>query len=183
MLSSLKIRTMRNVSYVGMSQLMTLLLSLGTVAVLARILTPNDFGIVVIGMVLLNLFCNIQHFVALPADHRRYVSKLEHLISDYERDVGDDGLTHLGEILDMHDISMDPECGSLEEFVKRSSSNINNRCIHQHVFDTRLTARMIEQVGFRILVLVSQSPYHIIALCQRPVLRIEDREPDKSGAS
>ena len=46
---------------------MILLLSLGTVVILARILTPDDFGIVGIGMVLLNLFYNIQDFGVLPA--------------------------------------------------------------------------------------------------------------------
>lgn len=67
MLSSLKIRTIRNVSYIGTSQLIALLLSLGTMIVLARILTPDDFGIVGIGMVLLNLFYNLQDFGVLPA--------------------------------------------------------------------------------------------------------------------
>jgi hypothetical protein len=38
-------------------------------------------------------------------------------------------------------------------------------------------------VGFRILMLVSEPPFHIIVLCQKTSLRVENREPDKNGAS
>lgn len=107
-------------------------------------------------------------------DRHRSVSTLEHLIADYEKDVGEDDLTHLREVLDMHDLSVDPECGSFEEFAKRSAKNVDNRCIHHHVFDTDLVARMIDHVGFSNLLLTSQPPYHIIALCQKLVSAVRD---------
>lgn len=101
-------------------------------------------------------------------DHRRPVSPLEHLIADYERDVGEDDITHLREVLEMHDLSMDPGCRSFEEFAMRSSKNIENRCIHHHVFDADLVARMMGHVGFKSLMMTSQPPDHIIALWQKP---------------
>ena len=67
LLSSIKKRTVRNVSYIGASQIITLLLSLITVAVLTRMLTPEDFGIVSIGMIFMALFANIQDFGVAPA--------------------------------------------------------------------------------------------------------------------
>jgi len=61
-LSTLETRTVRNISYVGVSQAATLLLSLLTITILARILTPEDFGIVSIGALFMTLFGAIQDF-------------------------------------------------------------------------------------------------------------------------
>lgn len=44
-----------------------MLLSIGTVAILARILTPEDYGVVALGMILIILFANIQDFGILSA--------------------------------------------------------------------------------------------------------------------
>jgi PST family polysaccharide transporter len=66
-LSSLEARVARNVSYVGFSQLIVLFLSIGTITLLARILTPEDFGIVALGLVFVNLFYSLQDFGIIPA--------------------------------------------------------------------------------------------------------------------
>jgi O-antigen/teichoic acid export membrane protein len=44
-----------------------MLLSIGTVAILARILTPEDYGIIGVGAVLMALFTGIQDFGILPS--------------------------------------------------------------------------------------------------------------------
>jgi PST family polysaccharide transporter len=64
---SLSSRTVKNVSFIGLSQIAVLGLMLLTAAVLARILTPVDFGIVSIGMVFIALFTTIQDFGVLSA--------------------------------------------------------------------------------------------------------------------
>ena len=61
-MSTLETRTVRNISYIGVSQAATLLLSLLTVTILARVLTPEDFGIVSIGALFMFLFGTIQDF-------------------------------------------------------------------------------------------------------------------------
>lgn len=61
-LPTLETRTVRNISYMGVSQAATLFLSLLTVTILARILTPEDFGIVSIGALFMFLFATIQDF-------------------------------------------------------------------------------------------------------------------------
>ena len=66
-MATLETRTVRNVSYIGASQLIVLLLTLLTVTVLTRLLTPEDFGIVSIGMIFMVLFNNIQDFGIAPA--------------------------------------------------------------------------------------------------------------------
>jgi len=62
LLSTLETRTVRNISFIGVSQAVTLLLSLLSVTVLARVLTPEDFGIVSIGVLFMFLFTTIQDF-------------------------------------------------------------------------------------------------------------------------
>lgn len=61
-LSTLETRTVRNISYIGISQAAILLLSLLTVTILARVLTPEDFGIVSISALFMALFISIQDF-------------------------------------------------------------------------------------------------------------------------
>ncbi len=68
-------------------------------------------------------------------DHKRKVVKFEHLLQDYESKITEDDLTHLEEILKLHDLELDPLAGTLEQFRERSLKNFENRCLHQHVFD------------------------------------------------
>lgn len=65
--STLETRTVRSISYTAASQIAVLLLTLLTVTVLARLLTPEDFGIVSIGMLFMTLFASIQDFGIVPA--------------------------------------------------------------------------------------------------------------------
>jgi SAM-dependent methyltransferase len=74
-------------------------------------------------------------------DHRRPVTSFEHLLSDDAMCTNEHDLTHLGEILDLHDISKD-SVGSLERLKRRSQKNFENRCIHHHVFDVDLLVKL-----------------------------------------
>lgn len=67
-------------SYIAASQLAVLLLTLLNVTVLARVLTPEDFGIVGVGVLLMTLFANIQDFGVAPAVIQRD-SRIEDSIS------------------------------------------------------------------------------------------------------
>lgn len=49
-------------------------------------------------------------------DHRRPVSLLTHLIEDFESETKEDDLTHLSEILLLHDLSMDARGGGYGVF-------------------------------------------------------------------
>lgn len=100
-------------------------------------------------------------------DHRRSVTTLEHLIYDFERHVGEDDLSHLPEILELHDLSMDPPAGDRESFLKRSLKNYENRCLHHHVFDTELVVKMLNYTGLHIVDIQHALPYHIVTLSQK----------------
>jgi len=84
-------------------------------------------------------------------DHQRSVTKFEHLLDDFTHDIGEDDLTHLDEILALHDLSRDPAAGDLEQFRQRSLKNFENRTLHHHVFDVPLIEKMLNHVGFEIV--------------------------------
>ena len=71
-------------------------------------------------------------------DHKRSYSKFSTLLSQYEKDVGEDDLSTLPEILANHDLSLDPPAGDFDNFKQRSLDNFNNRCLHHYVYDDEL---------------------------------------------
>jgi SAM-dependent methyltransferase len=84
-------------------------------------------------------------------DHNRPITTLGHLIDDYHRNVGEEDLTHLQEILELHDLPMDPPAGTYEDFKARSLLNLENRALHHHVFNISLLRDICEQIHLRIL--------------------------------
>ena len=75
---------------------------------------------------------------SLCFDHNREYSKFSILLSQYEKNVGEDDLSTLPEILQNHDLGMDPPAGDLGSFTKRSLDNFNNRCLHHYVYNDEL---------------------------------------------
>jgi SAM-dependent methyltransferase len=96
-------------------------------------------------------------------DHRRPVTTLAHLRNDFARHVGEDDLTHLPEILALHDLSRDPAAGSPVEFETRSRANAQNRCLHHHVFDLALIRAILAETGWEVLAAESLAPLHLVA--------------------
>lgn len=100
-------------------------------------------------------------------DHRRPITELAHLIQDRENRVDEDDLTHLDEILRLHDLVKDPAAGSFEDFKERSLRNLENRGLHHHVFDTRLAVSMIDHMGLEILAVEVRQPMHIVVAARK----------------
>lgn len=112
-------------------------------------------------------------------DHRRPVTRLEHLIADHVAGVKEDDLTHLPEILELHDLARDPGAGSAQEFERRSRANVENRCLHHHVFDTTLVAHLLDHVGLQLLAVEAMRPNHVIAVARKPS---DGSRPDNAAA-
>ncbi len=102
-------------------------------------------------------------------DHRRPVTALAHLIEDHQRGVSEADLTHLPEVLELHDLARDPDAGSKEEFRLRSEKNVENRCLHHHVFDLALARDMVEHGGMKILATQTAMPFHIMVVAEKPL--------------
>lgn len=83
-------------------------------------------------------------------DHRRDDTKFIHLIDDYRDQVNDADLTHLEEILRLHDLSRDPWAGSPDAFSQRSKKNYENRALHQHVFSQELLYQVFTCLNIEI---------------------------------
>jgi len=75
-------------------------------------------------------------------DHKREITNYRHLLEDYNNGIDEHNLTHLDEILKLHDLPMDPQAGTFEQFKKRSLQNYENRCLHHHVFDLKVLEEM-----------------------------------------
>lgn len=83
-------------------------------------------------------------------DHNREYTVFGHLLDDYENKVQEDDLSHLPEIIEKHDYDMDPACGGKENFIKRAMKNMENRCLHHHVFNGELLSRAFEFAGIKV---------------------------------
>jgi len=78
----------------------------------------------------------------LNFDHNRDIVKFNHLLADYYNNVQEDDLGHLEEVLKLHDLTLDPEAGTFEEFKERCLKNFENRCLHHHVFDLNVLSEI-----------------------------------------
>jgi SAM-dependent methyltransferase len=84
-------------------------------------------------------------------DHRRAFTTFEHLLSDYEEGTPESDLTHLDEILEKHDYSMDAASSDPQKFRARSLDNFTNRCLHHHVFNLDLLKMIFDLAGIETL--------------------------------
>jgi SAM-dependent methyltransferase len=104
---------------------------------------------------------------ACTFDHRRPVTTMAHLVQDFEQNVTEADLTHLEEILRLHDLARDPGGGNFHAFKERSERNAENRCLHHHVFDRQLAIKIVDWIGLQIVVVETLWPYHILVVAQK----------------
>lgn len=100
-------------------------------------------------------------------DHRRPVTTMQHLISDFEVGMAEDDLTHMPEIMALHDLERDSAAGDREAFKNRSLLNFENRCFHHHVFDTHLAVNLADHMGLKIRAVEPILPLHILVVTQK----------------
>ena len=84
-------------------------------------------------------------------DWRRPVTTLDHMKKDYAMGTPESDLTHLDEILALHDLSRDPGAGTAEQFHARSLQNTKFRALHHHVFIPESAVELLKEVGFSII--------------------------------
>lgn len=101
-------------------------------------------------------------------DHRRPVTTIEHILDDFRNETAEDDRTHIPEVLELHDFERDHWAESRDAFRKRCEDNPQNRCVHHHVFDTELAARLVHRAGFVVLAIEHAMPSHIVIVCSKP---------------
>lgn len=107
-------------------------------------------------------------------DHRRPVTAFEHLVEDHASRIDEGDMTHLAEILAMTDLSLVPESETYEAFEQRSRDNREHRCLHHHVFDTRLAVRIVDHMGLQVLAVELFRPAHIVVVARKDTRRMAD---------
>jgi SAM-dependent methyltransferase len=95
-------------------------------------------------------------------DHRRPLTLFDHLLQDFQSDIGEDDLTHLEEILSLHDLNLDKPAGTLEFFKTRSLKNFYNRTLHHHIFDISLLKKIYAYFNLEIILAQTHNGNHII---------------------
>lgn len=115
-------------------------------------------------------------------DWRRPTTTLAHMISDFEQNVGEDDLTHLPEILNLHDLSRDKAAGTKNEFSRRCLQNFKNRCMHHHVFDTMSALILVDYARFGIIEVEAFGPHHILILAKNQSGAADNQEFMKKNA-
>jgi SAM-dependent methyltransferase len=100
-------------------------------------------------------------------DWRRPITTIEHLREDFQNETPETDLSHLDEILALHDLSRDLAAGTPEQFRVRCLINVELRAIHHHVFVPETAAQLVGEAGFSI-VRQDVQDMHIITLANNP---------------
>jgi SAM-dependent methyltransferase len=101
-------------------------------------------------------------------DHRRPLTTLNHLIKDYEMNTGEDDQTHIPEIMQLHDCSLDYSNPTAEALRSWMSNNYETRGAHHHVFNAKIAAELFNYAGFEILDIEISLPSDIFIIARNP---------------
>jgi SAM-dependent methyltransferase len=99
-------------------------------------------------------------------DRHRPPTPVAHMLEDFQRDTAEDDLTHLPEILEKHDLSLDPGAGTAEQFRQRSLDNFHNRCLHHHVFDRHNSRELLEAAGYSVFAVDTDASINLFLLAR-----------------
>jgi SAM-dependent methyltransferase len=97
-------------------------------------------------------------------DRKRPITKLEHMIEDYNNDVQEDDETHFKEVIDLHDMDLDKALGSKDILKERTIQNLSYRAVHHHVFNFELIKELLSYTGFDVELQHNFHPFHLITL-------------------
>lgn len=95
-------------------------------------------------------------------DHKRSVTRIEHLVEDYKKRISEADLTHVPEILDLHDLTRDSSVKNFEEFENQSRNNSRSRILHQHVFNQELLFYMFQCLNLDVKVQMTWDCHQLI---------------------
>jgi SAM-dependent methyltransferase len=95
-------------------------------------------------------------------DHARPYTTMDHLIDDFNKQTGEDDLTHLEEIIRLHDLRRDPQAKSFRNFEIRCHNNFKNRCMHHHVFNQNLMKQLLQYCDLKVMEQYSNYTDHFI---------------------
>jgi SAM-dependent methyltransferase len=99
-------------------------------------------------------------------DRHRTPTTIEHMQQDYERNTGEDDLTHVEEAF--NGLRLNEGWPPDDELRAGLMNNYKERTLHHHVFNEVNSKGLIEAVGFKVLAVETQLPFHIYVVAQTP---------------
>lgn len=98
-------------------------------------------------------------------DFEREYTSFSHLLDDYNKDMSENDITHIEEILSKYDEIKGKV--PIEEYKKLLSNNYINRCAHHHVFNQELIRNLLEFAGFKVESQYEVNPFHLITIATK----------------
>jgi SAM-dependent methyltransferase len=86
----------------------------------------------------------------LGFDHLRPPTTFDHIEADFRNQTTEDDRTHLEEVLQLHDVSLDAGAWPLDQYRYRVNHNLYYRVIHHHIFETATLKQTVEAGGFDV---------------------------------
>lgn len=100
-------------------------------------------------------------------DRKRPLTKLDHIISDYQNNTEESDNTHISEVLQMHDLDQDSTVISYEEHEIRTLNNYETRIVHHHTFNMELLIELLLYCNFKIIEYQTFKPYNLMVIAQK----------------
>ena len=97
-------------------------------------------------------------------DHLRPVTAFSHILTDFEQNTGEDDISHLPEVVRLHDAKLDLLSKDLGS---DWSNNLHTRRMHHHVFDRDLLRQICDYSGLETMRTDWINPYHIVMLAKK----------------
>lgn len=93
-------------------------------------------------------------------DRKRPLTKIQHLVQDFEYDMGEDDKTHIEEQKELHDW----DYGGHPQFYELCEINELTRVVHHHTFDIELVEELFDYCGFKKVLSFKQDELNIVNL-------------------
>ena len=100
-------------------------------------------------------------------DHSRELTSWEHLLDDYQQDIGEDDLAHLEDCLKHTDRMLLPR-HQVTVFDQSCKENLKTRFMHHHTWNTALVIKLHQFCGLELVAVDKQFPTSIITLARVP---------------
>jgi SAM-dependent methyltransferase len=100
-------------------------------------------------------------------DHLRPVTSFEHIVNDFLCNIAEDDLTHLKEVLSLHDFDYDPCAIDRDQLQLRCKNNFKYRAMHHHVFNSDLLERALRYTGFEVFARDYCPPFHLVSIASK----------------
>lgn len=104
--------------------------------------------------------------MAATFDHRRPLTPLSHMVADLQAGTEEDDLTHLDEMLRLHDADRDVRGTADSDFARGLRENARTRTLHHHTFITTSFIELLTYAGLQVLVAEARLPHDIYVLAR-----------------